>query len=176
MLQSKPRLIYFYFSDHLKTGVFDHIKVLAYKLIYLLLLYYIFRQPKAEWLARAGTVRASGRPPWLQERAIVGLVKSPVEGSTLALVKLETPLIWSHHVHSVCLPETSSNISSAYCTTLGWASTNREYLQRVELNIVDKSKCDNISISSFNSICTDVPYSASCDVSKLNFSQYFLKD
>lgn len=118
-------------------------------------------QPKAEWTARLGTVRLAGTSPWQQERRIIGLVKSPVEGSTIAMVKLEEPVHMSDFVRPICLPKEKSSVLSSnmsYCNTLGWAR-NREQLQRVQLKISEMEKCENVSIKTVNSLCTEAAYS-----------------
>ncbi|CAB0032383.1 unnamed protein product [Trichogramma brassicae] len=85
-------------------------------------------QPKAEWSARFGHVRLTSRSPWQLERRIVGMVKSPVEGSTVVLLKLDKPIeTFSDFVRPVCLPSQSSLVQNAeQCNTLGWTK-NREY-------------------------------------------------
>ncbi|XP_064555858.1 uncharacterized protein LOC135440544 isoform X3 [Drosophila montana] len=62
-------------------------------------------QPRATWMAIVGAVRLSAKAPWTQRRRIIGMIKSPVEGSTAALVRLETPVSFSDHVRPVCLPD-----------------------------------------------------------------------
>ncbi|EFN61099.1 Atrial natriuretic peptide-converting enzyme, partial [Camponotus floridanus] len=116
-------------------------------------------QPKAEWLAKLGVVRLSSTSPWQQERRIVGMIKSPVEGTTV-LVKLDRPVTtFSDFVRPVCLPssEDSPN-NTSQCNTLGWAR-NRDLLQRVQLKHSAMEKCENISIPSVNSVCTEQAYS-----------------
>ena len=86
------------------------------------------RQPKAQWVARLGSVRLLGSSPWQQERPVVGMGKSPVEGSTVVMVKLEHPIIMSDFVHPICLPEEGSGISLSNftnCNTLGWARNSK---------------------------------------------------
>lgn len=123
-------------------------------------------QPKAEWLVRAGSVRLSSSSPWQQERRIVGMVKSPVEGSTIAMVKLEEPLMMTDFVRPVCLPQQLQASDALHCNTLGWAR-NRDQLQRVEIKVTVMEKCENISISSVNSLCTETAYGQEdCSVSK----------
>lgn len=63
-------------------------------------------QPRATWMAIVGAVRLSAKAPWTQRRRIIGMIKSPVEGSTAALVRLETAVSYSDHVRSICLPDT----------------------------------------------------------------------
>ncbi|XP_062141765.1 uncharacterized protein LOC133849595 isoform X2 [Drosophila sulfurigaster albostrigata] len=62
-------------------------------------------QPRATWMAIVGAVRLSAKAPWTQRRRIIGMIKSPVEGSTAALVRLETPVSYSDHVRPICLPD-----------------------------------------------------------------------
>lgn len=89
---------------------------------------WLFRQSKAEWVARLGAVRLNAVSPWQQERHIVGMVKSPVEGSTLVLVKLSSPVTYSDHIRPVCLnDDQASDVPYLHCQTLGWAK-NRKYL------------------------------------------------
>ncbi|XP_077292082.1 atrial natriuretic peptide-converting enzyme isoform X2 [Arctopsyche grandis] len=111
-------------------------------------------QPKAEWLARLGVVRVSSTSPWLQERRIVGMVKSPVEGSTIVLIKMEEPVRMSDFVRPICLPKMKANANVSYCNTLGW-TRNRDQLQRVHLRMMTMKKCENISIATVNSLCTE---------------------
>lgn len=127
-------------------------------------------QPKAEWIAKAGQIRTDASAPWQQTRRIVGMVKSPVEGSTIVMVKLEEPYIFSDFIRPICLPEehfVKGNILNnlSYCNTLGWAR-NREQLQRVQIQVTNMEKCENVSIATVNSICTESPYSTKdCNVS-----------
>ncbi|XP_012282643.1 atrial natriuretic peptide-converting enzyme isoform X2 [Orussus abietinus] len=118
-------------------------------------------QPKAEWSARLGTVRLSSTSPWQQERRIIGMVKSPVEGSTTVLLKLDRPVVaFSDFVRPVCLPSSRDPIptNGSHCNTLGWAR-NRDLLQRVQLRLSSMERCENISIPSLNSVCTETAFS-----------------
>ncbi|XP_063221549.1 atrial natriuretic peptide-converting enzyme-like [Bacillus rossius redtenbacheri] len=117
-------------------------------------------QPKARWVARLGMVRLAGGAPWQQERAVVGMVKSPVEGSTVAMVKLEGPVAPSDFVRPVCLPQETESLPpphAALCNTLSWAR-NKEQLQRIELKPSSMQSCENISIPTVNSFCTEPPF------------------
>lgn len=51
------------------------------------------------------------------------------------------------------------------CNTLGW-SRQKENLQRVQLNVIDMNACENISITTVNSICAEASYhKQDCNVS-----------
>lgn len=115
-------------------------------------------QQKAEWIARLGSIRLTSTSPWQQERHIVGMVKSPVEGSTMVLVKLDSPATISDFVRPICLPQHAEPPSLSTCNTLGW-TRNREMLQRVEVQESDMESCANISITTVNSLCADSQYS-----------------
>ncbi|KAJ8684156.1 hypothetical protein QAD02_019948 [Eretmocerus hayati] len=119
-------------------------------------------QPKAEWSARLGSTRLSSSSPWQQERLIVGMVKSPVEGSSVVLLKLDRPVnSFSDFIRPVCLPPSSNGLgliaNASQCNTLGWAK-NRDLLQRVQLKYNAMEKCENVSIASVNSVCTEAVY------------------
>ncbi|XP_025837341.1 atrial natriuretic peptide-converting enzyme, partial [Agrilus planipennis] len=117
-------------------------------------------QPKAEWSVRLGTIRITSSSPWQQERRIVGMVKSPVEGSTIAMVKLEYPVALTDFVRPVCLPEDDKEFllsNATYCNALGW-SRMRGQLQRVQIQVANMDKCENVSISTANSLCTGAVY------------------
>ncbi|XP_054268475.1 atrial natriuretic peptide-converting enzyme isoform X2 [Macrosteles quadrilineatus] len=115
-------------------------------------------QQKAEWVARFGSVRLTSTTPWQQERHIVGMTKSPVEGSTMVLVKLDSPLQVSDFVRPICLPRLGAQPVYTSCHTLGW-TRNREVLQRVELLESNMDQCANISIMSVNALCANSVYS-----------------
>lgn len=124
-------------------------------------------QPKAEWSARLGTIRLSSSSPWEQERRIVGMVKSPVEGSTIALIKLDQLVTLNDFVRPICLPNDNNllNNKEIQCNTLGWAR-NREQLQRIQVKQIVMEKCENVSISNVNSFCAETIYGQDdCNVS-----------
>lgn len=43
------------------------------------------------------------------------------------------------------------------CNTLGW-SRQKEHLQRVQLQVIDMNQCENISIATVNSVCSEATY------------------
>ncbi|CRL04550.1 CLUMA_CG017622, isoform A [Clunio marinus] len=221
-------------------------------------------QTKSIWTAVFGNVRIGTTSPWTQKRRIVGMVKSPVEGSTAALVRLQTPVVYSDFVRPICLPDdefkrnkiatdyapfpvdsfsasanlvgvpsaekyhtetkkkiitedrqyfktsedevnvddeldektvyhyvvaselvdehmnpikpeaqyqqkgnfykTDENILNSeiehqwkQCNTLGW-SRQKEHLQRVQLNLIEMQACENISITTVNSLCAEAAF------------------
>lgn len=103
-------------------GVFLPLVTYIYSVV-LKFIYLFFSQSKAEWVARLGAVRLNAMSPWQQERHIVGMVKSPVEGSTLVMVKLSSPVIYTDHIRSVCLGDDQNDGPYSYCQTLGWAKS-----------------------------------------------------
>nr|CAG4643728.1 EOG090X019S [Lepidurus arcticus] len=77
---------------------------------------------KARWTARFATVRLASDAPWEQERRIVGMVRSPLPGSNVVLVKLNKPVIYSDFVRPVCLSRGQRWTDPAVrCIALGWA-------------------------------------------------------
>ena len=53
------------------------------------------RQGRSKWAARFASVRLNSRAPWEQKRQIVGMVKSPVEGNSIVILKMDKPVIFS---------------------------------------------------------------------------------
>lgn len=113
-----------------------------------------------------GVVRLDSGSPWQQHRLVVGLLKSPAEGSTLALLNLNEPIVPSHFARAVCLPDARLKPDNyTVCNTLGW-STAKKQLQRVDLQMSPMGMCENMSITSVNSLCTASTYDSSdCSVS-----------
>ena len=54
-----------------------------------------YRQGRSKWAARFASVRLNSRAPWEQKRQIVGMVKSPVEGNSIVILKMDKPVIFS---------------------------------------------------------------------------------
>ncbi|XP_055298074.1 uncharacterized protein LOC129566301 [Sitodiplosis mosellana] len=209
-------------------------------------------QSKATWIAVLGNIRLNANTPWSQRRRIIGMIKSPVEGSTAALIRLETPVVFNDFIRPICLPDAlniknyvsaQTNMSDAEkptadtlsrskkdekyesnlpenrdyffgpedvhgeeieddlvrriraippefysssvapplevngttpqgrnmvvddpaatqwttCNTLGW-SRQRDHLQRVQLKLSHMASCENISIATVNSMCTEAAF------------------
>lgn len=55
------------------------------------------------------------------------------------------------------------------CNTLGW-SRQKEHLQRVQLNIIDMKACENISITTVNSLCAEAAYHKQNDCNEEEFA------
>ena len=69
------------------------------------------------------------------------MVKSPVEGSTIVMLKMEQPVSsYSDFIRPVCLP-TQSNLvkNSTQCNTLGWTK-NREFFAFLFFTCDEKKK------------------------------------
>jgi hypothetical protein len=57
-----------------------------------------------------------------------------------------------------------------HCNTLAW-SRNKEHLQRVQLNMIDMKSCENVSITTVNSLCAESVYhKQDCNVSLSKYS------
>lgn len=94
------------------------------------------------------------------------MVKSPVEGSMLAMVRLEEPVEITDFVRPACLPIDGFKTSEhSICNTLGW-TRNRDQLQRVHVVPTTMNTCENVSIATGNGICAEPLYDQDdCDVS-----------
>lgn len=127
------------------------------------------------------------------------MLKSPVEGSTLVLLKLNEPAIYSDFVRPACLPDTSVPMENyTYCTTLGWNTNSKlknffriklkfarattsngfyffvgEQLQRIDVKMTQMAPCENISITTVNSLCAESFYSErDCNVRSLKIVKF----
>lgn len=111
-------------------------------------------QGKSKWVARFASVRLGSRAPWEQKQRIVGMVKSPVEGNSIVILKMDAPVVFSDFARPICLPSSDEFIHmGANCVTLGWNGSN-EQLRIIELEPAELEKCENISEVSANTICT----------------------
>jgi len=63
----------------------------------------------------------NSRAPWEQKRRIVGMVESPLEGSSIVVLKLESPVLLSDFTRPICLPASDEFIHmGTNCVTLAW--------------------------------------------------------
>lgn len=98
------------------------------------------------------------------------MVKSPVEGSTVALVRLEANVVTNDFVRPVCLGGGVKGVTEekkeGECNALGWGR-NREQLQRVQVRFGEMEKCENISMPSVNGVCAEAAFGEEdCSVSR----------
>nr|SVE74962.1 EOG090X019S [Daphnia dolichocephala] len=110
-------------------------------------------QSRAHWVARFAAVRLTSDAPWEQERRIIGMVKSPMKGNQLVLIKMESSVIYSDFVRPVCLArdhEAWISGSTSRCLFLGWGK-DRDNLHEVTAKVVQNPKCDNVT-----TLCADV--------------------
>ncbi|CAL4067541.1 unnamed protein product, partial [Meganyctiphanes norvegica] len=112
-------------------------------------------QGRALWVARLGGNRISSQAPWLQERLIVGMVKSPQERSQIVLIKLETEVELSDYVRPVCLGS-HENVGALYsrkCKALGWGA-RRDPLVELAISVTSTRPCQRLGINPRdNTIC-----------------------
>ena len=96
---------------------------------YLLIVYFqnfLYRQGKSRWQARFASVRLGSRAPWEQKERIVGMVKTPVEGNSIVILKMEKPVFFSDFARPICLPSSDEFIHmGAKCVTLGWSGQSK---------------------------------------------------
>lgn len=93
------------------------------------------------------------------------MLRSPVEGSMLALVRLEEPIQTTDFIRPICLPDDGNSKEGNICNTLGW-TRNRDQLQRVHVVPSPMNVCENVSIATVNGICAEPLYDQDdCDVS-----------
>ena len=83
-------------------------------------------------MARLASVRLSSRPPWQQERRVVGMVASPAENTHIVLLKLQDPVQMSDFARAACLAAPSPDLGAGAgagagrCLALGWDSATGE--------------------------------------------------
>jgi hypothetical protein len=113
------------------------------------------RQGKARWVARFASVRLQSRAPWEKKRIIIGMVKSPVEGNSIVLLKMDVPIVFSDFARPICLPTSDDFVKTgSNCVTLGW-STDNEQLSKVYVEPTNREVCEEVSEVSPNTICTE---------------------
>ena len=85
-------------------------------------------QQKSKWIARFASVRLGSRAPWEQKHRIVGMVKSPVEGNSIVLLKMDQPVVFSDFARPICLPSSDEFIHmGASCVTLAWDGPGKAF-------------------------------------------------
>ena len=80
-------------------------------------------------------MRLNSRAPWEQKRQIVGMVKSPVEGNSIVLLKLDQQIVFSDFARPICIPDHDEFIDEFVkpnCITLGW-SLDTDELAKVSM-------------------------------------------
>jgi secreted trypsin-like serine protease len=111
-------------------------------------------QGRSKWAARFASVRLNSRAPWEQKRQIVGMVKSPVEGNSIVILKMDKPVIFSDFARPICLPSSDEFIHmGAACVTLAWNNKDQQ-LHVVHLEPAPREKCEEVSEVSPHTICT----------------------
>ena len=69
----------------------------------------------------------------------IGMVKSPVEGNSIVLLKLDQPIVFSDFARPVCIPDQDEFIDESVksnCVTLGW-SLDTDELAKVSILLQD---------------------------------------
>ncbi|XP_071519444.1 atrial natriuretic peptide-converting enzyme-like isoform X3 [Panulirus ornatus] len=110
---------------------------------------------RAMWVARLGGIRISSQAPWVQERLIVGMVKSPVEGSQIVLIKLaDSEVELSDYVRPACLGSHTSvsQLTKRRCRSLGWGA-RRDPLVELSVSVNNGEACRRLDGSKANAIC-----------------------
>ena len=67
------------------------------------------------------------------------MVKSPLKGNQLVLIKMETPVIYSDFVRPICLARNHEDwidISSSRCLFLGWGKDGWLLMQSTKISNV----------------------------------------
>ena len=100
----------------------------------------VCRQQRARWVARLASVRLSSRPPWQQERRVVGMVASPAENTNIVLLKLQDPVQMSDFARAACLAAPSAAKGAGRCLALGWDSATGE-LRTQPLAAAPRAQC-----------------------------------
>jgi len=106
-------------------------------------------------VARFASVRLSSRAPWEQRRRVVGMVKSPAEGHSAVLLRLERPVSLSDFARFACLPANGDEFVhlGAPCFTLAWDEAEGQ-LRALSLEPAALETCAEESEVPANSLCT----------------------
>ena len=100
-------------------------------------------------------MRLQSRAPWEQKRTIIGMVKSPVEGNSIVILKMDDPIVFSDFARPICIPENDSFLNNASrCVTLGWTSQTHELTVQT-VRPTEPKICEEISEVSANTVCTE---------------------
>jgi corin len=112
-------------------------------------------QGRSKWVARFASVRLESRAPWEQRRRVVGMVKSPAEGHSVVLLRLERPAALSDFARPACLPSAGDEFihMGAACVTLGWDETLGQLLV-LPLEPAALDTCAEETEVAANSLCT----------------------
>merc|ERR1719150_2381405 len=113
-------------------------------------------QQRARWVARLASVRLSSRPPWQQERRVVGMVASPAENTNIVLLKLQDPVQMSDFARAACLAAPSAAKGAGRCLALGWDSATGE-LRTQPLAAAPRAQCAEDTEVAANSVCMTAP-------------------
>lgn len=90
-----------------------------------------FRHPRTRWQAVLGSPRDGSWPPYRQSRKITGMVRSPLEGSAITLLRLAEPTEDSDYVRPICIDaEQPEEDDVTDCFTTGWDSEGQCRLRR----------------------------------------------
>lgn len=82
------------------------------------------------------------------------MVKSPVEGNSVVILKMDKPVVFSDFARPICLPSSDEFIHmGASCVTLSWNSEDQQ-MHVVHLEPAPREKCEEVSEVSPHTICT----------------------
>lgn len=87
---------------------------------------------------------------------------TPIPTTTTTTTTFQTPIVAvngsaSNGARSLATDDSSGAIQWTMCNTLGW-SRQRDHLQRVQLKLSHMAQCENISIATVNSMCTEAAF------------------
>lgn len=83
------------------------------------------------------------------------MVKSPVEGNSVVMLKMNEPILFSDFARPICLPIEDSFVNkTSTCVTLGWTLESEE-MAKVYVTPTAKGVCEEISEVPPHTICTE---------------------
>ncbi|XP_037068088.1 atrial natriuretic peptide-converting enzyme-like isoform X2 [Pollicipes pollicipes] len=110
-------------------------------------------RPRTRWRAEFGSPRIGSEPPYRQARRITGMVRSPLGGSTITLLRLATPTEDSDQVRPICVDgEEPGKGDITDCYTIGWNRTDAN-MRYVPLSVSQDSVCLNGTAGTNSSMC-----------------------